>query len=485
MVFHGIPRLNGNVLTSGDDVSIAIGSDVLQVYVIGQPQGAGAGRYVLRVPLVQLGVGEPRPADRAVQGARATILCRKVGGQYFSAGDVTIGERGTITNRDLNCSGTAVTTTTLAVTTSTTVQGATTTTVTGSTSTSVASTTSTTIPATCGNGQLDAQETCGDPGTAGCASGDHCVSCRCEACPSVTLQCSEWVRAVGGAARRATLTIAAGREAVSAVELRWDKAQMLVDRVGAPAAAIREAIPSTLRCTIDQEQAAAICARVAAPGEAAVSIAAVEVLATPVGDAAPGSRLRVANLLDAEGQAFAGCPLPGGCCVTASDCDPSDACHQPPTCGADNRCAAAAVPCDDGDACTTDTCDATAGCRSAAAEPPETASVNVGCTITNVRDLLPVAEGLSEKAKTQVTAGVDKIQTALDAALAAPKPKKCKAKLSAAVTRTKALLKTVAKLEKKHQLGESGQALLTVLGKLRDRIAQAQQAAATFCGNAP
>jgi hypothetical protein len=65
VVFHGIPRLNGNVLAPGDQISIAIGSEVLRVYVIGQPQGAGTGRYVLRVPLVQLDVGEARPAERA------------------------------------------------------------------------------------------------------------------------------------------------------------------------------------------------------------------------------------------------------------------------------------------------------------------------------------------------------------------------------------------------------------------------------------
>jgi hypothetical protein len=75
VLFHGVPRLNGAVLEPGDEVVIAIGSDVLQSHAIGAPQGAGNGRYVLRVPLVRIASGEARPpGPRRAGGAGDHLL---------------------------------------------------------------------------------------------------------------------------------------------------------------------------------------------------------------------------------------------------------------------------------------------------------------------------------------------------------------------------------------------------------------------------
>jgi Dictyostelium (slime mold) repeat len=471
VVFHGVPRLEGQVLQAGDEVSIRIGTDVLEAYTVGEAQGAGPGRYILRVPLVQLSAGEVRPADRAVTGSRATILCRRGAGGYVAAGEVTIGERGTVTLRDLDCAGGVVTTTTVPGSSTTTIAGGTTTTTPGGST----STTTTTLPQVCGNGVADTGEDCGDPGTRGCEADDRCAACRCETCPTVLLTCAGWVQSQGGAPRRASVIVVPGPQPVRGIDLRWNAAQLHVDRIGEPNGG---GDPPAVACTIDQPQAAASCSQTA-PG--AVSVEVVEIEATPASGAPSGARLAVTRLVDGAGASFPGCALPGGCCAVASDCDPGDRCHLAPTCGSDFRCKPGdGIVCDDGDACTRDTCAAATGCQSTPIPPAERGPAGT-CAVTNVKALLPRVEGLSDKAKTRLVGRVDGIERALQAALAAPKPKTCTRKLSAAAKLAKALRKTVQKLIKKNLLGDAGPEVVTVVERLGERIQRTQQEAKTFC----
>ncbi len=95
---------------------------------------------------------------------------------------ITLGEATTTTLAPTTTT-TLIATTTTTVTTTTTLVGPTTT-LTAPSSTTTTTTTTTTLPA-CGNGTVDAGETCGEPALPSCSVGKTCVACDCLLRPAV------------------------------------------------------------------------------------------------------------------------------------------------------------------------------------------------------------------------------------------------------------------------------------------------------------
>jgi len=522
IVLYGTPRVGAALLGAGGKVAVRNASDVEAVFTITDP----AAGYVVSVPLVQLFDGESRPAGMAVLPFAGSIACVLPDGRPTSGAALAqVTDRGTIRRVDFDCgsplSGSTSTTTTTTPTsssTSSTAQNGSTT----STSTPGGTTTSTTVPLACGDGDVDAEEECGEPGLT-CASDERCVGCRCELCPNATLDCADWVGALDGGARVARILVVPGEQPVSGVTFDWSDAQT-----------------EDVRAAIDGSSGLVDAQCVDAPAEAHCGVTAegaLQVSATASADGVPGARLSVTSLVDAEGLSFEGCALPPGCCVVDADCAVSDFCVVAPTCGADNHCSATTPvdcdddvfcngtetcspttgcgsgeppvvddgiactddrcdeesdqvqhvgrneACDDEDDCTVDTCESAEGCRNLAVDAGLPDGAGIQCAVSNFERVLPTSQGLVAKRRATASKTLVKIEGAVRAASRATKARACQRKLKQAGKLSAKLERRLETWSAKGVLGDPTQAaeVVRLATALADRVAAAQAQVAVFC----